>query len=94
MKIKTIDIVGKRWFQESFGNTYHTAKYSINGGDWVKLPETYGYDNQYIDTVGNHMKKQGVTPDDNVFLWRFCRNNKIKLNTTVYDVPRKKDLIL
>lgn len=29
--IKTLEVIGKRWFQRSYGNTYHTATIIVNG---------------------------------------------------------------
>ena len=29
--IKTLKIYGRRWFQKSYGNTYHTTTVIING---------------------------------------------------------------
>lgn len=90
MKIKTIEIIGKRWFQKLYGNTYHTVRYCINGGDWDSLPMKYGSGEQYMETAESHMKEQGIIPNDAPCLWIFCRDNKINLFTTAHDVLKRE----
>ena len=40
-KINTMKIEGKRWFQRSYGNTYHTVKIYVND-EVLKSEITYG----------------------------------------------------
>ncbi len=92
--MKTINITGKRWFQKSFGNTYHTVSYSVDGQNSVKLPMTYGYGDAYMYTAVTHMEKEGIIPEKlpGQTFKKYCKMNGIKLNITVKDVQRKKDL--
>lgn len=41
-RIETLKIHGKRWFQKSYGNTYHTVTVIVNGEE-MKSGITYGY---------------------------------------------------
>ena len=37
-KIKTLEISGKRWFQRTYGNTYHTTTVIVNGENGFDVP--------------------------------------------------------
>ena len=93
MKVKSIQVIGKRWFQRSYGNTYHSVKISINNNKWIRLPKQYGYGDQYITTAKNYLVKEGFLKEigDNS-MWRYCEENNIKLLTSVSDVKREIDL--
>lgn len=41
-------IEGRRWFQKSYGNTYHTAYIYQGGTCLVKLGPTCGYGDQFL----------------------------------------------
>lgn len=49
-KINTMKIEGKRWFQRSYGNTYHTVKVFVDG-EILKSEITYGYGSHYLQTA-------------------------------------------
>ena len=42
-KIESLRIYGRRWFQRSYGNTYHTVRVIVNGEEF-KSDITYGYE--------------------------------------------------
>lgn len=87
-QIDTLEIIGKRWFQKSFGNTYHTATVVVNGEE-LKSGITYGYGNHYLTTAAELLKANGYDiPDDNAKA--FAMMTKYEHNAT--DVKRKKDL--
>lgn len=92
---KLILINGKRWFQRSYGNTYHsvtiTIKHHANKPDvYLKSGIHYGYGNQFEQTACDMLIKEGYFTD-----WtEFCatlRNNK-KMFSSYSDVQREKDL--
>src|SRR5215470_12835886 len=45
-----IHIVGRRWFQRSAGNTYHTACVYIDGELKYKSGKHYGYGEQFLES--------------------------------------------
>ena len=92
MKVKSIQVIGKRWFQRSYGNTYHSVKISINNNKWIRLPKQYGYGDQYITTAKNYLVKEGILEHSPDVLWRYCQYHNIKLLTSVSDVKREIDL--
>lgn len=93
-QIKSIDIQGRRWFQRSYGNTYHRVYISINKEDCFESEITYGYGNDYLRTAREWMERNGFIKFDckKQSLHRFCKDNAIEFNDTVIDVKRKKDL--
>ena len=100
--IKQITIIGKRWFDRVYGNTYHSVVVYVNGESIGKIPFQYGYDEGYIQSAFALLQDKGFYPktekrtngmsDD----WSaFCddrRNFRNKFVITVSDVSRKKDL--
>jgi hypothetical protein len=87
-KIETLEIHGKRWFQKSFGNTYHTATVIVNGRE-LKSDIAYGYGNHYLTTAAELLKANGYDiPNDSGKA--FSMMTKYEHNAV--DVKRKKDL--
>ena len=39
----SVTISGRRWFQRSYGNTYHTARILVGCSFAIQLPKEYGY---------------------------------------------------
>lgn len=97
--MKTLHIHGRRWFQRTYGNTYHTATIYVDGEFSHKTGITYGYGDQYLQTARQWLKDNGHlfgiqekkgTPGES--LWRFCERTGVKFVYDVDDVTRKKDL--
>ena len=59
-RIETLKIYGRRWFQKSYGNTYHTTTVIVNGEE-MKSGITYGYGNHYLQTAADMLKMQVMT---------------------------------
>lgn len=89
-----INIVAKRWFQRSYGNTYHSCLVSIVSGkgmNWKKetigyTPFTYGYGSHYLNTAARFLDVSESS------LREFIKNNPEHILESVIDVNRKKDL--
>ena len=97
--MKTITIIGKRWFAKTYGNTYFSAVGLINGEEKVKIDYEYGYGEHYQDRIYAELEKAGYLPDVKHYdngaresLWQYCERNNIKKYVSVSDVPRKRDL--
>lgn len=87
-QIEELKIVGRRWFQQSYGNTYHTTTVIVNGEEF-KSDVIYGYDNHYLMTAAELLKANGYDiPNDNDKAYVMMT----KFNHNVTDVKRKKDL--
>lgn len=87
-------ITAKRWFQKTYGNTYHSVlveKVSGQGMNWKEefidyKPFTYGYGDHYLNTAAEIL---GMTESE---LRQDIRDNRDKYCIFVSDVNRKKDL--
>lgn len=87
-KINTMKIEGKRWFQRSYGNTYHTVKIYVND-EVLKSEITYGYGSHYLQTAAELLKENGYDiQEDSGKVYAYST----KFPHTVEDVKRKKDL--
>lgn len=93
-KVESIMVVGRRWFEKTNGNTYHTAEIYINNEFIHKIDFTYGYGDQYYWNAWEWLLKNNYVKGGNKFVNPriYCEENKIKWNNTVADVKRKKDL--
>lgn len=49
-RFKMIIIDGRRWFQKTYGNTYHAVTVTIDGQSY-QSGRHYGYGNQYAQTA-------------------------------------------
>jgi hypothetical protein len=55
---KVTHISGKRWFQKTYGNTYHTATLHFADGSSETSKKQYGYNDQYLQTAYEMMGKE------------------------------------
>ena len=75
-KIKTIDVQAKEWFDKTYGNSYFSARITINYGmkteRTIVMPWRYGYGDHYRDVAFQELKKRGYFKDseDNISYWR------------------------
>lgn len=84
-----LHIEGRRWFQRTYGNTYHSVRIYRNGESVVYLPFAYGYGDGFLQTAVEWLRANGYP--DAQYGTRYLRET---LNGTycVIDVSRKKDL--
>jgi len=100
MKIKTIDINVKEWFDKINGNSYFAGEIILNYGlknvKIIFLPFQYGYGEHYL-TEGFKaiIESEKIKTNENInSLWRFCENNKIILRYHKEQNCLKKELML
>lgn len=98
-KTKSIVIVGRRWFEKTNGNTYHSAELYVNGSLVHKIDYAYGYGSQFEWNARRWLDEQGYLPGienrlgtPGESLWTYCDRHKIAYTCTVTDVARKRDL--
>lgn len=95
---KLIIINGRRWFQKSAGNTYHSVTVTVKHARWPEVVLHsgihYGYGDQYLQTAAALLHKAGYFSDDYSEMCKTMRDEKTrgKFHITVADVPREKDL--
>ncbi len=105
MKIKTIDINAREWFDRTYGNSYFSAQIDLNYGMknkpndtdhvydlTIMLPFQYGYDNHYLYVaIQELVKRRLVKADKGTSLWAYCQDNNVILRHSKID-SLKKDL--
>jgi hypothetical protein len=89
----------RRWFQPTYGNTYHTVRVWIDGGEPLTSGRTYGYGDHYWHTLGellaDHTELARLLPavrsayDVSA---RAMREAGHTVTVEVADVKRRKDL--
>lgn len=90
-----ITVIGRRWFEKTNGNTYHSVEVYVNGEFLDKVSFAYGYGSHYTQTALEILYKHGVyeRKDDNSMLWHIVKSDHNDLLIdSVTDVMRKKDL--
>lgn len=96
--MNNITILGRRWFQRTYGNTYFTAKIYIDGELVHEIPKSYGYGDYYVQAAGEWLHDNGYTNQKAQVnggyepLWSYCSQNGIAFTYQATDVARKKDL--
>ena len=55
-----LEIIARRWFQSSYGNTYHSCRVLVDNELVGFVPFTYGYGEQYLQTALDILQKAGV----------------------------------
>jgi hypothetical protein len=93
-RVRSITVVGRRWFRRGYGGTYHTAEIFVNGERVHKTPEQYGYDKQYLWTAWEWLVQSGQIPPlpRNESPWNWCKDHGIELDYYAHDVRRERDL--
>jgi hypothetical protein len=98
-EIKSILIVGRRWLDKIYGNTYHSSQSFIDGELKDNVNFEYGYDEGYKQTAFESLEKKNLIPERkkydngmNESFRDYTERTGIKINYTVSDVSRKKDL--
>ncbi len=85
-------VAGRRWFQKSYGTTYHTVRIcDAQMNEIVRLPMECGYGDQYRGTAIQWLQKNGYLPSD-VAISSVEAREKFHIGFTVSDVTRQRDL--
>ena len=77
VKVESIMVVGRRWFEKTNGNTYHTAEIYINNEFINKIDLTYGYGDQYYWSAWQWLLKNNYVGIDAMSPRIYCEKNKI-----------------
>ena len=89
---KKIEIWGKRWFQRSYGNTYHSVRIYLNDKLAYESPITYGYGDHYYNTTAKEwLVENGYLPPGEP-VWYLRDHNGVDLIYHATDVKRERDL--
>ena len=99
-KVRSLVIVGRRWFAKRYGNTYHSAEMIINGEPAGQTGKHYGYDNAFLQTAFEQLERDALIPlrasyslgGPKEATWQWAERNGIAFSYTCADVAREKDL--
>ena len=86
-----IIIDGRRWFQKTYGNTYHSVSVTVDGVSLGNSGQHYGYGEHYRQTAAEMLIKAGYFKSWEEFN-DATRNQRDKFYFTVCDVSRERDL--
>lgn len=50
-EIRSVMILGRKWFDRVNGNTYHSATVYVDGIEVLQTAREYGYGDQYVETA-------------------------------------------
>jgi len=88
----TLTVIANRWFDKINGNTYHSCEVYIDNKLIKRVPFTYGYGEQYLQTALAILHEAGIAKEFNM-LWQYQESiGRDNCLIKVSDVSRKKDL--
>lgn len=92
--IKSLTIIGKRWFQRGPANTYHTVEVIIDGLPVYNPPIVYGFGDHYEQTAFDWLKTCGLVDGITkpMRIWAEDEGRGIIYTSRVSDVTRERDL--
>ena len=67
---KEINIIVKKWFDKTYGNTYHSIQFELNNKTFHS-GRTYGYERQYEQTFKDMFKKEFKRRNFNLYNARY-----------------------
>lgn len=100
MKVKTIDVNVKEWFDRVYGNSYFagtvTVNYGLKTAQTFNLPFQYGYGEHYTDMAQDLLAEKKII-SCNAYkrpLSIYCRENNIILRANKQTGCKKKELMV
>lgn len=97
--MQSVVVIGRKWFERTNGNTYHSVEIHVDGEFSHKIPFQYGYGDQWEWTAAQWLEENGHMPGRNHYsnggseaLRLYCERTGIACIRSVTDVQRKKDL--
>jgi len=91
---RQIVVIGKRWFEKTNGNTYHSVAVYVDGELAGRERFVYGYGNQYEQTALHLLTELGIYTERDaagrlLTLHRVVEDNGDSVISEVADVARK-----
>ena len=85
----SLHISARRWFNRTYGNTYHSVRIYQDGKQIACLPYQYGYGEQWLQTAIDWLRANGYPDAEYGTLYL---REVLGGTYDVCDVQRKKDL--
>jgi hypothetical protein len=87
-----LTVIANKWFEKVNGNTYHSCEVYIDNKLIKRVPFTYGYGEQYLQTALAILHEAGIATEFNI-LWKYQESiGRDNCLIKVSEVSRKKDL--
>ena len=91
--MKSLFILGRRWFDRINGNTYCCAEVFIDGKLTLEIPYQYGYGSFYLQEAQRELEEKGfIVIEKYESLREACERLNIVFDERVFDV-QKRDMI-
>ena len=98
--MKSITVIGRRWFRKSAGNTYSSATVLIDGSVAFLVPKQSGYGDYYLQAAFEELDRQGIlNPPREQYAngnsespWAWAERAGVALHYSATDVARERDL--
>lgn len=92
--VKKLELLGRKWFERTNGNTYFSAIALYNGQEIARIDFEYGYEDQWLyeitkQVVIDQLQRGDLQP------WQFINlleSQDIAVFKACENVKRKKDL--
>ena len=62
--IRSLNIQGRLWFDKANGTSYHAVRIWANGRHLIDIGMTYGYEDMYLQTALEWLKKWQLVHED------------------------------
>lgn len=88
-------VIANRWFQKTYGNTYHSVRiYDAEMNQLIYIPFEYGYGDMALGTAGDWLVQNGhvAAPESGSTQSTLWAREVAGIAYHVSDVERKKDL--
>lgn len=86
-----IHIIGSRWFQKGYGNTYHMVRIFLDGKILTHSGMGYGANEQYLRTAWEWLRKNHHVQDGG-YPGTAAMREIYNMTWEVQDVSRERDL--
>ena len=96
MKIKTIDLNFKEWFDKINGNSYLAGNVIINYAteeeEILTCKFQYGYGSQYEQSALEILQENGYINKSFTALWQYCKDFNVILRKSMHRNCLKREL--
>lgn len=94
--MKTIDINAREWFDKANGNSYFSARVTLDYGTESEqsfvLPFQYGYGDMYLQAAEQELCRRNIVKESTTCLKYWCKDNGIIFRSNIQRGCLKREL--
>jgi hypothetical protein len=93
--VNKLELLGRKWFERTNGNTYFSAIALYNGAEVARIDFEYGYGEQWLYEITKAIQSQAIEARQDQQPWQYIdklESQGIAVFTNCEDIKRKKDL--